>query len=305
MKIIAEIGSNCTSLEEALVSVNKAKRCGANIVKFQLIEPGDLYIHSTKKILDRKWIPKIADYCNENEIEFMCSAFSTEGYEFIDPFVKRHKIASCEVTDISILRYVNNLGKPVLLSTGCVTPEVLKISVLPYLDKVDVTIMFCVSEYPAQIIDFAHFEILRATCGTNYTYGFSDHSTDSLIIPRKAQFHGASIIEKHVNFIQGLKSDDSPHSLNERAFFLMCRHLRDEHIFAEETYCIETRDKYLRRPVAITTIKQGERLLLGKNIKYYRARDIGNKSIDITLVPMYASCTIQPGQVINNTNLKV
>jgi sialic acid synthase SpsE len=303
MKIIAEVGSNVKSVTDALASVDGAKACGANIVKFQLIEPGDLLTAPDKQVLKREWLPIIDDYCRFKEIEFACSAFCIDAYLFIDRFVKRHKIASCEISDPEILSMVNGLGKPVIISTGCARPTFIRDFVLPKLKNVQVTIMICVSDYPAQIIDFTHFEEFRAICGNHYTYGFSDHSTDALVIPRKAQFHGASIIEKHVNFIPGMESDDVGHSLTERAFKLMVRALRDEPIDPEETWSMSTMEGHLRRPIALCDIKAGDEIVLGQNVRYHRHAGKGFP-IDLTRMVYHANQKILKGELINDHNVQ-
>ena len=54
--------------------------------------------------LPREWVKLLADHCGRLGIDFMCSAFSVDGYKFIDPFVKMHKVTSPEALHPEILK---------------------------------------------------------------------------------------------------------------------------------------------------------------------------------------------------------
>jgi sialic acid synthase SpsE len=148
------------------------------------------------------------------------------------------------------------------------------------------------------VVDFVHLEELRQICGNSYSYGYSDHSTDALIIPRKAKFHGATVIEKHVNFIDGMASDDVAHSLDMWAFGLMVRSLRDEPISPRETVSFVTRTSYLRRPYATRTIHAEEPLVVGDNVKFYRGYDAAGMPFDLTRRKYVANQLIEKGDLI-------
>lgn len=240
MKIIAEVGSNWKSLDDCLMSIKKAKECGADVVKFQYFNKFEMtggskvYDVSTPH-LPTNWIPKLAEYAHTCGIEFMCTAFSAEGYELVNNFVQTHKIASAEITDLNILDKVNSFKRPVYLSTGGATIEQID-QALSHLKDCPVTIMCCVTAYPARVVDFRHLQNLKEEFGTEYLYGYSDHSTDVLNIPKLAQNYGCSVIEKHVNFTSHTDTDDAPHSLSTEEFALMVRNIRGEDIPLKDTF---------------------------------------------------------------------
>lgn len=279
MKIIAEIGSNFKTFDDCIFSIKMAKECGANIVKFQFIEPGDLHPDSKKALLPKDWIPLLADYCNKIEIEFMCSAFSVKGYEFIDRYVQRHKVASCEASDRLLLESINQFGKPVLISSGCLLPEEMKSSI-ELLSLCEVTLMFCCSKYPAYYYDFSLIGIYKEILSSSISYGYSDHTLDPIVHPVVAQDLGCTFIEKHVNFISGLLSDDSPNSIGGYDFEKMCLIIRRQpHLIK---FDFDTRRAHVRCLIAKSDIKSGERVILGENAIYAR---VGTKCGGMFVLP--------------------
>lgn len=295
MKIIAEIGSNWRTFNDCLISIEKAKEAGANYVKFQLFNQFELFapenkdeiknyieLIGTTPFLDPNWIPLLAAHCKKHEIEFLCTGFSPQGYDLIDPFVNMHKIASAELTDISILNKVNSLGKPVMLSTGGSDINLEIKNALLYLKDVPVTIMLCTADYPARFIDFRKLDYMKYVFGENYSYGFSDHSIDVLNIPMMAKDRRCSIIEKHVSFIDGINTNDSLHSLSYDEFRVMCDRLRDqEHSIDQIEHLAnkEMKSKYKRRFVATKNISPGDSFLIGVNVNYLRSKRVWDNPV--------------------------
>jgi len=285
MKIIAEVGSNWRKEADIYHSIVKAKECGADAVKFQLLTALELYgseaygEHMHDQYINPEWLPTMASLCKEVGIEFMCTAFSSGGYTVVEPFVKTHKIASAELTDPTILNRVNSFGKPVYLSTG--GSDFNEISqALGHLKGCAVTIMFCVADYPAKIVDFRHLELLKERFGGGYRYGYSDHSTDALNIPRIAKNRGCEVIEKHVNFITHSHTPDAGHSLDEVEFSLMVKMLRGKEaspVVTDKMTNTEMRRLHKRRLVATRSIEVGEEFRLGYNIGFFRPRSIRNQ----------------------------
>jgi len=232
LKIIAEIGSNWKTLEDCLLSVERAKESGADAVKFQLFTQYELNgsAYDIEEIghtpfLHPAWLKDLEEKCNSVGIGFMCTAFSSAGYHLVDPHVKIHKIASAEITDLGILKTVNSFKKPVLLSTGGADFGQIW-TALRELGDCKVTLLYCVTAYPARIVDFGHLMKMKETFGTESSYGYSDHSVDVLNIPNLAQFYGCVWLEKHVNFTSYDDTNDAPHSLSSKEFALMCKNLK-------------------------------------------------------------------------------
>lgn len=235
MKVIAEIGSNFKTRGDCLSSIDEAKACGADIVKFQYFDNRDLYGEDG----ERQCLPDLtalADRARLVDIEFACTAFSPAGYQRVNGLVQRHKIASSEITALDILETVESFGKPVILSTGGAGFKQIDRAV-EILDSCDVTLLYCVSAYPARIVDFRKLDAMRARYGQKYAYGYSDHSTDILNLPILARDnHGATVIEKHVNFTDHTDTPDAAHALSKQEFALMVKHLRGETTLADTDF---------------------------------------------------------------------
>lgn len=252
MKIIAEIGSNIKSYDDCVNSIKYARKAGANMVKFQLLSEFDLYGEGSKdyRPFRIEWLAPLHQVAQDNEIEFMCTGFSIEGYKAIDPFVERHKIASAEITAIDLLETVASFKKPVLLSTGGASVEQIHEAILA-LDGCPITLMACVPKYPAKMISPSYLDIFKDNFGGRLiSFGYSDHSADAVIWPMHFISEGASIIEKHANFLEYIDTPDALHSLNFQEFNFMARTLRGENIAPEEIHeynSKEMREKWQRR----------------------------------------------------------
>lgn len=216
--IIAEIGSNWRTLDDCLVQINGAKECGADAVKFQLFTYKELFgiDGEIKGKLPREWVSILAAHCKDTDIDFMCSAFSPEGFEFLDPYVTTHKIASPEACCSKILEKVFSLGNPIFLSNGCLTiEEQVEIIDGPYWGADDV-LLECVSQYPA---DPTMYKLRR--CASlqevyDISWGISDHTLGNFVA-MTARTLGACVFEKHVDFI-GLDTADSCVSMGLEEF---------------------------------------------------------------------------------------
>ena len=274
--IIAEIGSNFTTFTEAKDAISMAKQCGADAVKFQLHSLAALYgtLPGMNNILSLPidWLPKLKDKANAVGIEFMCSAFSPELYDTIDPYVDVHKIASSEISWPQLLEHVKNKSKPIILSTGASSMGDVSAAMKLLSGGPKVVLMYCSSSYPS--VEYNLFQIDDLKKKFDVPVGFSDHSSCVAYPALSAVRHfGATVIEKHVNFTSHVTSD-SGHSLDGAQFKIMCDYLhgqRDPHDFQPHS---EERDMFLRhnrRLIAIKPIARGSKFIYGDNFGAYRS----------------------------------
>jgi len=293
--VIAEVGSNWGDFTDAKDSVTKAAMAGANAVKFQIFDWSSLYgtmaLQKTdalsnqdlilkkqaidKNSLPKLWVPKLKEKADACNIEFMCSAFSPELYEFIDPFVSTHKIASSEITSPPILAKVKSLGKPILLSVGASSIGDIKLALNILKDGPKVTLMFCVSAYPSHLYNLFAINDLKAL---GCDVGFSDHSLDIYPVLSAYKHFGCKYIEKHVNFSPvddqlKTKSADINHSLTHEDFVYMMQFLRGTRNIGTFNPTPEEKEMFLRhnrRIVATKDIKAGDRFTYPGNFGFYR-----------------------------------
>lgn len=288
--IIAEVGSNFSSKEDCINSIGLAKACGASAVKFQaynreaLYGPGNITIEGNlasqgpyKRIddvgeLPVSWLPDLKQKADAFGLEFMCSAFSPALLDEVNPHVNIHKLASAEMTHVRMLQKLAKLGKPVIMSTGASGQADIEKALL-ILKDVPVVLLYCVAAYPAREVHLGVIHALRERFGT--LVGFSDHTLDVLTIPRLAHRMGASVIEKHVNFV-GAKSPDAGHSLSTDQFKRMVESIKyacdpgsmSIGYTGEETPMIL---RHNRRLIAIKDIKPGDTFTEDANFGIYRS----------------------------------
>lgn len=269
--IIAEIGSNWGTLEDCLLSIRAAKATGSDAVKFQLFTHEALYgfpqlMHHE---LPMEWLEPLKGECDRVGIDFLCTAFSPELLDTVDPFVKAHKIASAELTHVRLLERAAQKGKPVYLSTGASSiPEIDE--ALTYLRDVPVTLLYCEAAYPAKYVDLNC--IKRLAEYYLKPIGFSDHTSSVIEIPRHAAELGAAVIEKHGQFVDG-HFPDSGHSLSQKEFTDMVKAIRGDYPTrigwtpGEQ----EMISSHRRRLKAIRVIQRGDPLIEGENFGIFRS----------------------------------
>lgn len=233
--IIAEAGVNHNGdFEKAKNIITQALVSGADCVKFQTFWGlGGL----EKYELDENQWNKLKDYADAMGIDFMTTAhwgsplcgYKDSDYpviDFVDRLVKIHKIASPYLTNENYVKHIASKGKPVFLSTGSITnadkmatnEEIARAIV--WLKGVDVTLLHCVSEYPA---GDGKYDRIRELKSFGLPVGISDH-TKRIIFPP------LPVVEKHFK----LNDDfiDANVSLNPADFQTMVEAIRN----FEKTY---------------------------------------------------------------------
>lgn len=263
IKIIAEIGKNFIDTEEELtpeqyldkakILVQQAKESGADIVKFQChVFQDEQHKRSPSRYewierneqatpLGRFWIP-LQEYCQDNDIEFLCTPMSQLSAQKINPLVSMWKIGSADITDLRLLTYIANTGKPIIISSGMSTlgqiDEALELIQTIHLDNLiqpKVTLMHCVSLYPCPIesSNLATIALFKKRY-PSLRIGYSSH-TLSHLDALGAVFMGASVIEKHFTLDRGAFGPDHKVSLLPHEFKDMVDNIRQaETIIGQE-----------------------------------------------------------------------
>lgn len=202
-KIVAEIGINHGGdFNKAMAMVQEAKRCGAHSAKFQFYLTDTLCLQrdcfGAYNILDKnkmhpQWIPYLKKECDRLGIEFSCTAFCKYSAEEIAPYVKSFKVASPEVCDTAYIKELAAYGKPIIISTGKANYDDLD-RVFDITSRV--TILYCVSKYPADRDDYDLSELDRLRERYSCPVGLSDH-TQGIELAKIAAERGVAMIEKH------------------------------------------------------------------------------------------------------------
>jgi sialic acid synthase SpsE len=264
--VIAEVGSNWKTHEELYGAITLAKSCGADAVKYQYLNKDELYgpTYSTDKSFP---LEKLHEKCKATGIDFLCTAFSVEGYERVNPFVDAHKVASSEMSHIRFLEHLKTTGKTILLSTGAYHMTDIR-RVLDFMAGTPTVPLHCNVSYPAKFVDVRKF--LSVAQSSSGLYGFSDHTTSIDVVPAYFREAGVVVYEKHFNPFDFTDTPDAPHSLNRDEFKAFVQVLRgDIPEYSEENVA---RLQYVRRVVATAAIKPGDTLKEGMNIGIFRSK---------------------------------
>lgn len=283
--VIAEAGSNHNgSYDRAKRLIDVAADAGANAVKFQYYKAEHLYstrtppfkylkgqdVHRVIKRAEtpRSWIPRLAKYCQRRDVVFLASPFDREAVDLLDPFVPAFKVASFEIVDVDLLRYIAGKGKPIILSTGMATLGEIEdaIAVIRGAGGRDVVLLQCSSVYPSPMdgVNLRGMETMRSAF--KLPVGLSDH-TLGIHVPVAAVALGASVIEKHFTMSRRLKGPDHSFAVEPTELKQMVAHIRDVELAlgtgVKERSRHEDEEMYqkARRSVhAARAIKRGDRI---------------------------------------------
>jgi len=234
--IIAEIGINHNGdMSLAAEMVHTAKKCGADVAKFQIYVPErvlDLERPNIKKHWDTikaaeltfKQVCDLKCLCAVEGIEFFASVFHPDRVEWTEKIgMKRYKIASRSIYDKVLAKAIAATGKPIIMSWGWHTLE----KGYPVLSDYPAAWrrtkrLYCVSKYPTLLeeLDF-HENTFRG----RYS-GFSDH-TIGITASVVAMSLGATIIEKHFTLSRDLPGCDQSCSIEPAELQQLCN-MRDE-----------------------------------------------------------------------------
>lgn len=249
--IIAEAGVNHNgNLELAKQLVDVAKQCEVDIVKFQTSNPealvsriaakAEYQVRNTgnresqldmikKLVLPFSVFEELADYCRQQEIQFLSTPFDLESIEFLDTFdMPFWKIPSGAVTDYPYLVKIAKTQKPVIMSTGmCDLDEIAAaLRVLRDNGSTDIKLMHCNTEYPTPFTDVNLKAMHTLAERFRVEVGYSDH-TCGIEVPIAAAAMGATIIEKHFTLDRTMEGPDHKASLEPEELRAMVLSMRN------------------------------------------------------------------------------
>ena len=247
--IIAEAGVNHNGSEAlAYQLIDAALKSGADAVKFQLFDPKILataaapqavYQQQNSKntsqqamletfVLPQESYLALKVYAESRGVLLLCSPFDIDAARFLVtqcqlPFLK---IASGELTNKPFLEQLAELNVPLILSTGMANLQEVKDATNWLPNKLPVSILHCVSAYPAPVeaTNLRAIKTLREKF-PHCVIGFSDHS-DGIHLAIAAVAMGAKIIEKHLTLDKTMPGPDHAASLTPDEFKNMVDEIR-------------------------------------------------------------------------------
>lgn len=210
---MSEVSSNHNrDLDRCLQFISTSAQIGCNAVKFQLFKINELFapeiLERNEALRNRKrwempveFIPELSRYAHEIGLLLSCTPFYLKAVEELTHYVDFFKIASYELLWNPLLTACAQSGKPVVISTGMATLDEIEAAVgtLQRAGCQDLTVLHCVSAYPAppNESNLSVIETLREKL--NVPIGWSDHSVSPSVIYRAIHRFGAEMIEFHLD----------------------------------------------------------------------------------------------------------
>jgi len=226
--IIAEIGGNFTTLEQAVHLIDAAAECGVDGVKLQTYRAETVASKSAMFDMENTGVTSQFDLFRKYEVDgdlhravFQYAEskgldwFSSPSHETDVDLLERlgvgvHKIGSDDAVNLPFLRYVARTGKPMILSTGMCTLEEVRESVDAILaegnDKL--ILLHAITSYPThpENVNLKAMQTLMAAF-PGLDVGYSDH-TISPVACLCAVAMGARVIERHFTYDKAADGPD-------------------------------------------------------------------------------------------------
>ena len=296
--IIAELSANHNgSKHTALESIRAAKKAGADAIKIQtytantltlncdapdfhlgngLWEGETLYTLYQKAYTPWEWHEEIFRVAKEEGLVCFSTPFDKTAVDLLEDLGNPiYKIASFEITDIPLIRYIAQKHKPVILSTGIAMIEDIELALETMRSEGcdDITLLKCTSAYPAPIEDANLLTIPEMKKRFGVKVGLSDH-TEGSVVPMVAVALGAEVVEKHFIIDRSIGGPDSAFSLEADDFKQMVGKIRQvEKSLGEVKYPTDpTKIKgreYCRSLYVAEDVKAGD-VVTEKNVRSVR-----------------------------------
>ncbi len=226
--VIAEIGYNFNSMDEARASIDAAVECGVDAVKFQTFKAetvtsrhGDFppeagstnqFEEFKKYEISEEQHRELFAYARKKNV----FVFSTPSYfDDVDLLerlqVEAYKIGSDDLTNLPFLRYVAARQKPIIFSSGMATLAEVEeaISTLRAAGSSDLILLQCASNYPITDLRAVNLRVIEAYRKTfGIPVGLSDHTTTASAAVAAVAL-GACVIERHFVLSKDLDVPDA------------------------------------------------------------------------------------------------
>lgn len=297
--IIAELSGNHNGdINRAFKLIEAAKEAGADAVKLQTYTADTITInHNSEEFVVKgglwagrtlyelyqeahtpwAWHEALFMKGREVGITIFSTPFDETAVDLLETLdAPLYKIASFEMTHHPLIAYVAKTKKPMIMSTGMASLEEIKDSVeVAFLNGcTDLTLLHCVSEYPAPIencnlttmVDLQeHFPRCKV--------GLSDHTLGTTVSIAAVAL-GASVIEKHVTLMRSEGGVDAAFSLEPHELKHLCSSAKETalaigHVNYNRSSS-ELKSKVFRRSIyVVEDIKAGEKFTV-HNIRVIR-----------------------------------
>lgn len=281
--IIAEIGGNYETVEQAKKMIDYAYEAGADAVKLQtyladkIAQPGSKFeVKGLGEISQYEIVKKfevnidshreIFEYIRQKGMIVFSTPSCKETTDMLEQLdTDAYKTGADEITNIPLLKYIARKGKPILMSTGISTMAEISMAIDAIKEEGNENILLfqTTSIYPNDHKD-ANLRVMETfKQAFGLPVGFSDHTAD-IFTPVAAAALGACMIEKHFCLSRNDPGTDTFFALEPTEFKEMCRGIRiaEAALGTSQKYILEGEKKtakgFRKSFIAWKDIKKGE-----------------------------------------------
>jgi len=286
--LVAEISANhCGNINLAKKLIKCAKDNGADAAKLQTYTADTMTIQSNKKYFKIKnglwkgydlwnlyneahtpleWNKKLFDYGKKLGITIFSTPFDETAVNLLEKLkCPMYKVASFEITDLLLIKKISQTKKPIIISTGMASMEEIELAyrTAKNYGAKDITLLYCVSNYPSKNTDFNLNNIKILKNKFKCRVGLSDHSKDNRVAIA-AVAAGAEVVEKHIALDKQKRGLDIEFSLKGKEIKKFKEDINLAYNLLGKNYFYrnksEKKSKIFRRSIFATeNIKKGEK----------------------------------------------
>lgn len=234
--IIAELSANHGgNLEIAKQSIIEAAKTGVSAIKLQTYTPATMTIQSDRPdfLINEglwagrtlhdlyneahtpfEWHKELFDLAKDLGVIMFSTPFDETAVDLLEDLnTPAYKVASFELVDTYLLRYIADTRKPIFLSTGMASKvEISKaVETIRSVSDSPLLLFHCVSNYPALTEEYQLNNLLWLQETFDTLVGLSDHTTTNIAAITSIGM-GAAAIEKHFK-LSGESGPDAEFSL--------------------------------------------------------------------------------------------
>lgn len=288
--VIAEMSANHNGdIENAKKIILSAKNEGADAVKIQTYKPDTITLNSKSEdfmindggLWDGRslfdlyeeahmpwdWHKPLFDFSDSIGLTIFSSPFDKTAVDLLEDLnTPAYKIASFEIIDLPLIKYVAATKKPMIISTGMANQdeisEALEAARNGGCD--DIALLHCVSSYPAKPSDYNLKTIADMQKTFKVNVGISDHTISNTTALTSIAF-GGCIIEKHFTLDRSGGGPDDTFSLEPSELNDLCINSKIAwNAIGEINYSLKEAEvpniKFRRSLYFINDIKKGEKV---------------------------------------------
>ena len=325
---VAEISANhCGNINLAKKLIKCAKDNGADAAKLQTYTADTMTIQSNKKYFKIKnglwkgydlwnlyneahtpleWNKKLFDYGKKLGITIFSTPYDETAVNLLEKLkCPMYKVASFEMTDLLLIKKISQTKKPIIISTGMASMEEIELAyrTAKNYGAKDITLLYCVSNYPSKNTDFNLNNIKILKNKFKCRVGLSDHSKDNRVAIA-AVAAGAEVVEKHIALDKQKRGLDIEFSLKGKEIKKFKEDINLAYNLLGKNYFYrnksEKKSKIFRRSIFATeNIKKGEKFN-NQNIRRIRPGYGLEPKYYEKLIGRKSPITLDKGQPLKN-----